>query len=60
MAIARASSEERPKDADHIYPGWKERLGHTAESSMQAATFDWKKKAGWGRGPAASFSPGSA
>merc|ERR1712151_1402118 len=38
------------KDADQIYPGWKEKLGYTGESSVQAATFDWKKKAG-----AASF-----
>merc|ERR1712032_648986 len=33
------------KDADQIYPGWKERLGYTGESSVQAATFDWQKKA---------------
>jgi len=33
------------KDADQIYPGWKEQLGYTGESSVQAATFDWKKKA---------------
>merc|ERR1712139_342684 len=32
------------KDADQIYPGWKEKLGYTGESSVQAATFDWKKK----------------
>merc|ERR1711879_175573 len=38
------------KDADQIYPGWKEQLGYTGESSVQAASFDWKKKAG-----AASF-----
>merc|ERR550537_1103901 len=31
------------KDADQIYPGWKEKLGYTGESSVQAATFDWKK-----------------
>ena len=33
------------KDADQIYPGWKEQLGYTGESSAQAASFDWKKKA---------------
>merc|ERR1712025_1073828 len=33
-----------PKDADQIYPGWKEKLGYTGESSVQAASFDWKKK----------------
>jgi hypothetical protein len=33
------------KDADQIYPGWKEQLGYTGESSVQAASFDWKKKA---------------
>merc|ERR1712054_545736 len=33
------------KDADQIYPGWKEKLGYTWESSVQAATFDWAKKA---------------
>jgi hypothetical protein len=32
------------KDADQIYPGWKEQLGYTGESSVQAASFDWKKK----------------
>jgi len=32
------------KDADQIYPGWKEKLGYTGESSVQAATFDWAKK----------------
>jgi len=32
------------KDADQIYPGWKESLGYTGESSVQAASFDWKKK----------------
>merc|ERR1712110_1397466 len=26
--------------------GWKEQLGYTGESSVQAATFDWAKKAG--------------
>ncbi|CAJ1344761.1 unnamed protein product, partial [Effrenium voratum] len=29
------------KDADQIYPGWKEKLGYTGESSVQAASFDW-------------------
>jgi hypothetical protein len=29
------------KSADQIYPGWKEKLGYTGESSVQAATFDW-------------------
>merc|ERR1711877_79815 len=33
------------KDADQIYPGWKEKLGYTGEASVQAATFDWQKKA---------------
>jgi hypothetical protein len=33
------------KDADQIYPGWKGELGYTGESSVQAATFDWKKAA---------------
>merc|ERR1712127_8458 len=33
------------KDADQIYPGWKEQLGYTGESSVQAASFDWKKRA---------------
>merc|ERR1711879_1024168 len=33
------------KDADQIYPGWKESLGYTGESSFQAASFDWKKRA---------------
>ncbi|CAE7724103.1 rbcL [Symbiodinium sp. CCMP2592] len=33
------------KDADQIYPGWKEKLGYTGESSVQAASFDWAKKA---------------
>merc|ERR1712137_870758 len=32
------------KDADQIYPGWKEQLGYTGESSVQAASFDWKRK----------------
>merc|ERR1712117_171409 len=30
---------------DQIYPGWKEKLGYTGESSVQAASFDWQKKA---------------
>lgn len=34
------------KDADQIFPGWKEQLGYTGESSVQAASFDWKKKSG--------------
>merc|ERR1711972_828221 len=34
------------KDADQIYPGWKEQLGYTGESSVQAASFDWKRRAG--------------
>eukprot|EP00933_Yihiella_yeosuensis_P031617 TRINITY_DN251_c0_g1_i12.p1 TRINITY_DN251_c0_g1~~TRINITY_DN251_c0_g1_i12.p1 ORF type:complete len:793 (-),score=239.88 TRINITY_DN251_c0_g1_i12:372-2675(-) len=38
------------KDADQIYPGWKEKLGYTGESSVQAASFDWAK-----RGAAAAF-----
>ena len=33
------------KDADQIYPGWKDKLGYTGESTVQAATFDWKKNA---------------
>jgi len=33
------------KDADQIYPGWKEQLGYTGESSVQAASFNWKKAA---------------
>jgi hypothetical protein len=33
------------KDAGQIYPGWKDKLGYSGESSVQAATFDWKKKA---------------
>merc|ERR1712050_701653 len=33
------------KDADQIYPGWKEKLGYTGESSVHAASFDWQKKA---------------
>merc|ERR1712066_10329 len=34
------------KDADQIYPGWKEKLGYTGESSVQATSFDWKRRAG--------------
>jgi hypothetical protein len=33
------------KDAGQIYPGWKDKLGYSGESSVQTATFDWKKKA---------------
>ena len=33
------------KDSDQIYPGWKEKLGYTDESSVQAASSDWQKKA---------------
>ena len=33
------------KDADQIYPGWKEKLGYTDEFPVQAATFDLQKKA---------------
>merc|ERR1712190_430572 len=33
------------KDSDQIYPGWKEKLGYTGESSVRAASFDWQKKA---------------
>merc|ERR1712224_498341 len=33
------------KDSDQVYPGWKEKLGYTGESSVQAASFDWQKKA---------------
>jgi hypothetical protein len=32
------------KVADQIYPGWKVKLGYSGESSVQAATFNWKKK----------------
>eukprot|EP00971_Amphidinium_carterae_P245320 4871835-Amphidinium_carterae.1 len=42
------------KDADQIYPGWKEKLGYTGESSVQAASFDWQKK-----GAAAAFAGSS-
>merc|ERR1712038_897225 len=38
------------KDADQIYPGWKEQLGYTGESPVQAASFNWKKA-----GAAAAF-----
>mmetsp|Transcript_78150 Transcript_78150/g.171342 ORF Transcript_78150/g.171342 Transcript_78150/m.171342 type:complete len:962 (-) Transcript_78150:323-3208(-) len=31
-------------DADQIYPGWKEKLGYTGESNLQASGFSWKKK----------------
>jgi len=44
------------KDADQIYPGWKEKLGYTGESSVQAATFDWQKKAA-AASYAADFTP---
>ena len=33
-------------EADRIYPGWKEKLGHTGGSSVQTATFVWQKTAG--------------
>jgi acyl-coenzyme A synthetase/AMP-(fatty) acid ligase len=33
------------KDADQIFPGWKEKLGYTGESSVQAASFNWQKRA---------------
>merc|ERR1712063_88295 len=33
------------KDSDQIYPGWKEKLGYTGESSVQAASFNWQKRA---------------
>jgi len=32
------------KDADQIYKGWKEKLGFTGESSVQAVVFPWKMK----------------
>jgi len=52
------------KDADQIYPGWKEKLGYTGESSVQAATFDWAKKASAaafvGSSASASSSPKAA
>merc|ERR1712151_344302 len=43
------------KDADQIYPGWKEQLGYTGESSVQAASFDWKKRAGAAMGIGEAF-----
>merc|ERR550537_178289 len=48
------------KDADQIYPGWKEKLGYTGESSVQAASFDWKKKAAAAAFVGASASASSA
>merc|ERR1739848_504360 len=45
------------KDSDQVYPGWKEKLGYTGESSVQAATFDWKKKASAAAFVGASVSP---
>merc|ERR1719311_872405 len=45
------------KDADQIYPGWKEKLGYTGESSVQAAAFDWQKKAAAAAFVGASVSP---
>ena len=33
------------KEVVQIYPGWKDKLGYTGETAVQAATFDWKKKA---------------
>jgi len=47
------------KDADQIYPGWKEKLGYTGESSVQAATFDWQKKAAAAAFTGASISASS-
>ena len=46
------------KDADQIYPGWKEKLGYTGESSVQAASFDWAKKASAAAFVGASVAPG--
>merc|ERR1719428_1006342 len=46
------------KDADQIYPGWKEKLGYTGESSVQAASFDWKKKSAAAVFAGESFSAG--
>merc|ERR1712134_176677 len=46
------------KDADQIYPGWKEKLGYTGESSVQAASFDWKKKSAAAAFAGESFSAG--
>merc|ERR1712137_437253 len=48
------------KDADQIYPGWKEKLGYTGESSVQAASFDWKRKASAAYSIGASASSNSA
>ena len=45
------------KDADQIYPGWKEKLGYTGESSVQAASFDWAKKASAAAFVGASVAP---
>ncbi|CAE8642949.1 unnamed protein product, partial [Polarella glacialis] len=47
------------KDADQIYPGWKEKLGYTGESSVQAATFDWAKKAAAAAFVGSSMAPAS-
>jgi hypothetical protein len=33
------------KDADQINPGLKKKFDYTGKSSVQAASFDWKKKA---------------
>ena len=45
------------KDADQIYPGWKEKLGYTGESSVQAASFDWSKRASAAAFVGASVAP---
>ena len=45
------------KDADQIYPGWKEKLGYTGESSVQAASFDWAKRASAAAFVGASVAP---
>ncbi|CAJ1394659.1 unnamed protein product [Effrenium voratum] len=45
------------KDADQIYPGWKEKLGYTGESSVQAASFDWSKRAAAAAFVGASVAP---
>jgi ribulose-bisphosphate carboxylase large chain len=47
------------KDADQIYPGWKEKLGYTGESSVQAASFNWQKRSP-GSAPSSSASAGSS
>ena len=47
------------KDADQIYPGWKEKLGYTGESSVQAASFDWAKRA-WASDHMAGFTESEA